>query len=262
MRFTLKKNKILIIIIGILVILFLNLFQKEVRGFVYTFSRPVQKIFWQGGQKISYYFETISEIRNLKKNNEELKARNQELITENIILKELRKENENLREALNINLQKDFKLEIAQVLGKNISQDSFFLDKGEKDEISEGLPVISQSKVLLGRIGKVYKNNSETILVSNQGSNISVKVGDGEIGGIVRGEGNFKVLLDLIPLDKEIKIGDMVVTSGIEGNLPKDLLIGRVSNVLRNDIQPHQQAEIEPASDINKIDSIFIITNY
>jgi rod shape-determining protein MreC len=262
MGFSSRKNKAVILIIGILAILFSNLFQKEIRGFVYSFSKPVQRIFWQEGQKISYYFETISEISNLKKNNEELKSRNQELTSENTALRELKKENETLREALNINLQRDFKLEIAQVIGKDISQDSFFLDKGGEDGISEGLPVISQSKILLGRIGKVYKNNSELILVSNQKSNISVKVGDGELGGIVKGKGNFQIILDLIPLDKEMKPGDAVTTNGMEGNLPRDLLIGKVNKILRNDIQPHQGAEIEPALDFNKIDSVFIIINY
>lgn len=262
MKFTLKKNLALVIIVGILFLLVLNFYQKEVKNFFYLISSPFQKTLWKVGDNVSDFFETITERKALKKENEELKLKNQELLAQIALLKELRKENEVLREALNIGLQKEFKLALAEVIGKDISEDLILINKGSEDGILKDMPVVTQGKVLLGKIGEVYKNFSKVILLSNQESTVLVKVEDGEIKGVVKGEGNFKILLDNIPLNQEIKEGDLVVTAALGGNFPKGLLVGQVKEVKKSDVEPFQQAEILPFFDIKELEIVFIITNF
>lgn len=262
MKVSLRKNKILIIIIGVLIIIALNFYQNEFKGFFYSLSEPVQKLLWQKSQKLSNFFRAISEAENLKKELDNLKLENQKLLSEIVLFNRLKEENESLREVLKIGLQKDFELNLAQVIGKDISQDTFFIDKGSEDGIAEGLAVISSSKALFGKIGKVYKNHSQVILISNKASNISVKIGDKEIEGVLRGEGNFKILLGLIPLDKEIKVGDLLYTTGREGIIPKNLLVGKINTILKNDIEPYQQAEILPFFEIGDLKVVFVILSF
>jgi len=262
-----KKNLFsltIIIIIGLLLIFSLNFFQKEVKGFFYFISSPIQKTLWRAGDRVSDFFELITEIKNLKREKEELKLKIQELIAQNLSLKELEKENKVLREALGIGLEKEFKLSLAEVVSKDISQDSILINKGSKDGITENCPVITQQKTLVGKIGEVYENFSRVILISNKESSFDAKISDPEndISGVVNGKGNLQLFLDFVPQEKEIKEGDFIVTTSLGGIFPKGLLVGQIGKVLRSDIEPFQQAKIRPAFDIRELETVFIITDF
>lgn len=261
MRLSPKSKTYLLLVLCLFFLTILNLspIQNEVKNFFYLISAPIQKKFWQAGQGLANFFETISEIKNLKKENEELKLRIKELLVENTGLKELKKENEMLREALGIGLEKEFRLALAQVVAKDLSQDFLLINKGSQDNISEDLTVISQQKFLIGKISQVYKNFSKVMLITNKDNVFDAKIGDSEISGLVKGKGNFKIFIDLVPQEKELKIGDLVVTSGLEAVFPHGLLVGEIQEIKKSDINPWQQAEIKPAFDIREISNVFII---
>jgi len=263
-RFCRAKRGMVLIIVGLLVIFSLNFFQKEVKGFFYLISSPIQRILWRAGDGVSDFFKTISEIKNLKKENEELRFRNQELISQIAQLIELEKENKLLREALEIGLEKEFKLSLAEVISKDISQDSILINKGSKDGVTNNLPVIGQQKTLVGKISEVYENFSRVILIFNKESSFDAKISDSEndISGVIKGKGNLQLFLDLVPWGKEIKEGDFVITSSLGGIFPRGLLVGQIGKVLRNDIEPFQQAKIRPAFDIKKLETVFIISDF
>ena len=268
MRFLRPKRKILILIIiviaGLLVIFSLNLpfFQKQLKGFFYFISSPIQKTLWRAGDKVSDFFEVIGEIRNLKRENEELKLKNQELVSQIAQLAELKKENEVLRDALGIGLEKEFKLVLAEVVSKDISQDSILINKGSKDGIRKNLPVIGQQKNLIGKIGEVYEKFSRVILISNKESSFDAQIPEKDISGVVEGKGNLQIFLDFVPQEKEIKEGDFIITASLGGIFPKGLLVGEIGKVLRSDVEPFQQAKIKPAFDIRELETVFIITDF
>lgn len=261
---------IILLIIFIIVVLNLTGYQKEVKNLFYLISAPIQKTFWQVGDRVSDFFEAITEIKNLKKETENLKLKNQELLAEIVLLKELKKENEILRTALDIGLEKEFRLAIAEVLGKDISQDSLIIDKGSEDGISKDLPVITQQKTLVGKINEVYENFSKVQLLTDKESSFDAKIsetpyqnefnaGQAEIYGVVKGKGNFKLYLELIPGEEEIKEGDLVITTSLGGIFPGGILVGQIKEVKKSDIEPFQQAEIKPAFDIKELKMLFII---
>jgi len=258
----LKKRIIVVLVIIFFVVLNLTAFTKEVKNFFYLISSPIQKTLWRAGDRVSDFFEAIFEIKNLKKENEELKLKIQALLSENVAIIELKKENEILREALEIGLEKEFKLVFAKIIGKDISQDTILIDKGSEDGISKNSPVITQQKTLVGKISEVYENFSKVMLVSNKNSSFDAKISDSEIYGVVKGKGNFKLFLDLIPKEKEIKEGDFIVTTSLGGVFPEGLLVGEITEVKKLDVEPFQQAEIKPAFDIKEIENLFIITGF
>lgn len=251
-----------IIILVILVIFFLNLYQKEVRNFFYRISEPIQRFFWQTGNRVSTFFEAVFEIKDLKNKNEQLKLRIQELLAQIVLLKELEKENEILREALNIGLEKELELSLAQVIGKDISGDFILINKGIKDRISEGSPVISHQKILLGRISEVYRDYSRVKLISNKESSFDGKIVEKEILGAVKGKGNLKLFFDLVLPEPEITEGDLVETSALGGTFPKGILVGEIGEIKKSDVRPFYQAEILPLFDLGKLGMVFIILNF
>jgi len=277
----LKIGAKLVLLIIFLVILNLTPVSKRVKNFFYFISSPIQKILWKTGDKASDFFETVANIKNLKKENEELKLKIQELLAKNAKIPELEKENKILREALEIGLEKEFKLVLAQVIGKDISQDSILIDKGLKDGVTNNLPVITQQKSLVGKISEVYENFSKVILISNKGGAFNAQISrideavassspfanarvgeEGlaeDISGLVKGKGNLQLFLDLVPKEKEIQEGDLIITSSLGGIFPKGLLVGQIQKIKKSDIEPFQQAEIKPAFEINELETIFII---
>jgi rod shape-determining protein MreC len=273
MRFSSKKSKVLIwVVVVVLAIFLLNAFQKEVRSFFYWFSSPIQRTLWGAGERTSDFFGGIIKMRCLKEKLDEMNLKNQELLAQIVALIELKKENEFLRQALEIGLQKEFKLDSAQIISKDISQDFILIDKGSEDGISKNMPVITQQKVLVGKIGEIYKNFSKVILISNKESSFDAKISavggpaEGEqekdISGVVKGQGNFRILFDLIPREENLSQEDIVVTSVLGGIFPKGLLVGKIKKIKKSDVEPFQQAEIEPFFDISQTDPLFIILEF
>lgn len=257
--------KTILLIILLLVFLNLPFVSMRTKNFFYFISSPIQKNLWKAGCWTSDFFETIINIKNLKEENKELKLKTQELLGENIKISEAEKENKFLREALEIGLEKEFELTFAEVIGKDVSQDSILINKGFKNGILSNLPVITQQKVLIGKIGEVYEDFSKVILVSNPKSIFNVEIFRDEedftdnISGIIKGKGNFHLILDLIPREKEIKEGDTVITSSLGGVFPKGLLVGKIQGIKKKDVEPFQLAEIKTAFDIKELRAVFII---
>lgn len=252
----------LLVLLAVVVIVALNFFQNKVRNFFYLVSAPIQASLWQAGQGVSDFFATITEFRNLKKENEELKLKINSLLAENASLKELKKENETLRKALNLGLQEEFKLTLVQVIGKDISQDSLTINKGSKHGIAKNMPVITEQKNLVGRISEVYDDFSKVMLISSKDSSFDAKVQEQEIFGVAKGQGGLKAFINRVPQDKEIKQGDILVTSVLGGVFPAGLLVGEIKEVKKSDLEPFQQAEISLFFDIGKLENLFVINPY
>jgi len=267
MRLNFLKNKFLLLIIVILVIFFLNsyregFYQKKIKNFFYSFSLPIQENFWRAGIKISDFFKTISDISNLKKENEELKLKKQELLSRVSELENLKNENESLRSALGLGLEKEFNLVIARVISKDISEDVIEINKGAKDGISKDSPVITGQKILIGKISEVYDNFSKVMLISNKNSSFSAKISGSEVSGAVKGKGNFNIFFDLVSKEEEIILEETIVSSVLGGVFPEGLLVGKIKEVKKSDIETFQQAEISPFLNINDLDQLFIIVDF
>jgi len=261
MRLSFKK-KILILFIGIIIIISLSFFQGRVKNFSYLMFSPLQKILWQGGDSFSDFWEGVSGGRGFKKENEELEKRYQELLEEAVILRELKEENKVLREALNIGLQKEFKLTLADLISRDVPGDSILINKGLDDGLMVGMPVITEQKVLLGRISEVYKDFSRLTLISDPESSFPVEVQEEGVTGIIKGIGNLQISLEKVPRDKEVKEGDIVITSSLGKIFPRELLVGRIEKVHKSDVESFQKAEISPFLNIEELESVFIITDF
>lgn len=251
MRLSANKKTILIIIAGLLLVLSLNFFQKEVRGFFYSFSSPIQKSFWGAGSGVSGFFESIFNAGNFRKENKELNFRIQELLYLQNSLNELKEENETLREALGLGLSEEFRLELAEITGKEADRDVILINKGSEDGILRDLLVVTSQKVLVGRVAEVYKNNSKVLLISDKESQLEAEISGRKVHGLLKGLGSSGVILDLIPAEEKIEEGDLVVSG--------DFLIGLVKKVKKIDVSPFQQAEVSAFLNISDLEKLFIV---
>ena len=258
----LKKGVTVFLVIAFFIVVNLTPAAKEIKNFFYFISSPIQKVIWGGGKYFSDLFEMVFEMRDLKENNEALELQLQELLSENTQIAKLEKENETLREALRIGLEEEFELEMTEVIGKDISQDFLLINKGQGDGLTENLPVITQQKVLVGKIAQVYKDFSKVALISNQEISFNVEIQEKELEGVMRGRGNLKLFLELVPKEKEIKEGDLLITTSLGRIFPEGLLVGHITKVESSDIEPFQMARVNPIFEIGKVEILFVITSF
>ncbi len=258
-----NKRIIVIVILIVSIFLLLNLTDgsKKIKGFFYNLSVPIQKTFWQVGERISGSFKDIE--------NQKLKEENQHLLSQIVFLEDLKQENIFLRQALNLELQKEFQFLLTGTLAKDVGEDFILIDKGSKDGIPKNVsvPVIDSNKVLVGRVWEVYDNSSKVMLISNKNKEndflVQIKIDEENyLSTEAKGAGNSKIFLELIPKETEISLEDLVITDSSGRTFPENLLVGKVSKVENKDLEPFQKAEVSLFSEIEKFDHLFVIINY
>lgn len=259
-----QKKQLKFPIIGVVLFIFVLtfIFQKSLKNFFYMFSFPIQNQLWKAGKIFSSFFNGILNTTRLEKENQQLREENQKLIYENYILKELELENQVLRKALDAGLKKEFSLKIAKVVAKDFSQDTLLIDVGTEDGISFGLPVITENKVIVGRIVQTYKNFSKVELISAKNFSFDVKIKEKEIYGKGEGKGGFTVKIERLPAEVKIEEGEIILTSGGGGIFPEGLLVGKIAKVKKSNVEPFQEAEIELFFKISDIKNLFIIEKW
>lgn len=257
-----QKRQLKIAVIGIILFVFFLAFpfQKVLKNFFYTFSFPLQNQLWMIGKSASSFFSGILNKAKLEKENQQLRAENQRLLYEIFFLKQLEKENEMLRKALDAGLKEKFSFKIAKVISKDFLQDTLLVDKGIEDGISVGLPVITENKVIIGRIIKTYKNFSKVELISAKNFSFDVKIK--EVYGKGEGKGNLQVKIEKLPSEAKIEEGEIVFTSGEGGIFPEGLLVGKIIKVKKSDVEPFQEVEVELFFKISDIENLFIVEKW
>ncbi|MCF7795789.1 rod shape-determining protein MreC [Patescibacteria group bacterium] len=193
----------------------------------------------------SYFFTNFD---SLILENEELKTENQDLILENIALKDKIKETVIFDESLSYLEQKDYNFEFAKIISKDqFASNTLTIDLGSKNGIEVGYPVIYKNGFLIGKIKDVSDYTSSVSLISKSDSNIaSTILGMDENLGVVAGDYDLALKFNYVSIDAEISEGDIVVTSGVEKYIPYGLVIGEISSIYYNDNDFFQDVYIDP----------------
>jgi len=265
-RYAWQKIAIFLVVIITLIVL-LNFFQQPIKNTVYVVASPFLKFFWGAGKSVNSFIAPIAGFQKLTRENNAIKQENQYLLSKIHSLEEAIRQDQILKEAALNTAGDNFNMVLVQIIGLDTANDVILLGKGSNDGIQENMPVISEQKVLYGKILKVYKTFSQAMLISNKNSVVDAKIQDVDIArpsilGAIKGGGNLSVYLDLVASDAEIKEGDNIFTSGLEGTFPKGILIGRVTLPDKSDLKPFQTASVAPFFDIKNIENLFIITDY
>ncbi len=256
-----KRNYLYFFGIIIFFILCFSLFSSGISSFFYRISNPIQNSLASLGNETSGFLRSFSDKKYLDKENQKLKEERQILVTKIILLKEKERENEILRKAMDLGFDDDFDLIFARVSGFDFTEDSFLINKGKQNGVSVGMPVITEQRVVIGQIFEVYDKFSKVILITQKkDSFFDARVQGKDASGVVKGEGEFKLILDLLPMEKEIEEGDFVLTMG--EIFPPDFPVGRIRKVLKTDTSLFQQAEIAPFFNPKTLKNVFIITDY
>jgi rod shape-determining protein MreC len=151
----------------------------------------------------------------------------------------------------------------AKVIGRDTSPFLHYLilDKGSDMGIRRGMPVVNE-KGLVGRITEVSATASKLQLITDPDSSINARIQESRSEGILIGLPTGELELTYLSQDIPVNVGEIVVTSGLGGGFPPEILIGRVVSVHHRDYELYQTAIIEPRSDFTRLEMVLIITNF
>ena len=229
---------------------------------------PVQEGLAAFTHQLGTMASTVRDLRTLRQRNAELEARINQLIIENVQLKEVEAENANLRRLLNFAQRNPF-LEFrgAEVVARVIGRDPtnlfnyLLIDLGSEHGIREGMPVVTE-RGLVGRISRVNRTTSQVLLLTDPSSAVNALIQSSRLTGLVEGQPGGELIMRYIPQDAEVTPGEIVITSGLGGHFPRNLVIGQVTAVYRRDYEMFQQAVVRPSVDFNQLEQVLVITNF
>jgi rod shape-determining protein MreC len=135
------------------------------------------------------------------------------------------------------------------------------INRGSDDALLRGMPVVSQQG-LIGRISAVTSGASRVQLITDPDSAINVRIEPSGAEAILSGSITGDISLDLVPQDTIINPGDLVLTSGLGGNYPPNILIGQVASVRQRQFELFQTASVQPVVDFSKLEIALVITNF
>ncbi len=241
-------------------------FQKGI-GFAFA---PIQGFLSGTTRAVVGVFATIAEIDQLRQRNAELLRENEVLRAENQGFLELQRENRMLSDLLGVKTSLTYTTVAAQVIGREASpfQRVISIDAGSDRRIAVGDVVLGGGAALVGRVVEVGPDYARVLLISDSASTvIGLDIVTGATGEVIGRLGG-TLTMQNIAVTEEISIGDQIVTAGIDlGNgirsaFPKGLVIGQIVDVRTEANAVVQSAFLEPASDLDKLEYLLVITGF
>jgi rod shape-determining protein MreC len=151
----------------------------------------------------------------------------------------------------------------AAVIGRDPSPFLHYIiiNRGSDDGLLRGMPIVS-SQGLVGRVAAVTAGAARVQLITDPGSAVNVRVQPSGAEALLTGSITGELTIESIPQDANVQIGDLVLTSGLGGNYPPDILIGQLSGVSKLPVELFQTASVQPIVDFSKLKVVLVITNF
>ncbi len=240
-----------------------NLRQKTATTFferaVLSFSAPFQRGIDHVVDSITGIWGNYLWLIDTQQQNQTLKRENLELRSELQQTREILQQNVRLRKLLAFVDELDRPALPAQVIGEDASNwaRTILIDKGTQAGLSNGLPVVSAQGVV-GRIIKIAPNSARVLLITDASSAVAALVQRTRTRGVVRGRGD-SLSLEYALRDAEIKIGDLLITSGMGGIFPKGLPLCQVETVEKDQFGLFQRIKARPSVDFSHLEEVMVI---
>ncbi len=151
----------------------------------------------------------------------------------------------------------------AAVIGRDISPFLHYviINRGSDDGLRRGMPIVS-SQGLVGRVAAVTADGARVQLITDPDTAINVRIQPTGAEGLLQGSITGDISVEAISQDANIQTGDLVLTSGLGGNFPPDMLIGQVSGVRQRPVELFQTATVESVVDFSQLEIVLVIVNF
>ena len=230
------------------------------RGLVLTVT-PFLKLYAAVTGTTSRLWANYVDLRRVRGENLRLQEEMAALREEGRRLAEAGLENSRLRRLLDLPAGREFDLVTAQVIAKDTTNwfKTIMINKGSEAGVQRSLPVIA-TEGLVGRVVEVMPWTAKVQLLTDPVSSVGALLQEQRGTGLVTGDRGQTATVKYLPLMAEVRVGDVVLTSGMGGVFPKGILIGTVTATHRKSGALFQEAAIQPSVDFGRLEEVLVIT--
>ena len=254
---------IIIFVVGIL-LLSLSGVLTSVGDFVLSPFLSVQQWLTVRFQAFRDFINAPTDLVRLRQRNAELEAEVANLQTQVISLQQQVSEVELLSTLLEFaRSQRENEYKAASVIFRDPRPFLKYvvIDVGSDDGILSGMPVVS-AEGLVGHVDAVSANAARVQLITDAGSSINVTIQPSDTTAVLLGSITSDLSLDLISKDVDVEPGNLILTSGLGGKYPGNILVGQVASVRTTATALFQQAAVQPTVDFTRLDIVLVIVNF
>jgi rod shape-determining protein MreC len=135
------------------------------------------------------------------------------------------------------------------------------INSGSDDGVRRGMPIVT-SEGIVGRVSAVTPSAARVQLITDPEAVINVRLQPSEAEAILRGSMTGDLFLEQISQEANVQPGDLVLTSGLGGGFPANILVGQVSGIRSLATDIFQRASIQPIVDFSDLDIVLVITSF
>ena len=157
----------------------------------------------------------------------------------------------------------EYEYSAAIIIGKDPSPflQYVFIDQGSDQGLYRGMPVVT-AQGLVGRVDAVISGASRVQLITDPRSSVNVKLQSSQTEALLVGSITGDITLEMVPQDVPLRIGEIILTSGLGGAFPPNIMIGQVINVRKRQNDLFQSASVQPIVDFSKVGAVLVIKNF
>lgn len=277
-----NRKKIILVIVLVFIIAglgFINFSGIEIPFFswaekgIYNIITPVIEAGNGFCNSVKDYWNGIRNVDELIQENKELKEEISKQKVQILLYEYYKNENNRLRELLNFKAQKAFESIGARLIGYSTNNwdNRIIIDRGSKDGIEEGMPVITYNGALVGRIEYVGAFSAQVLLCNASEFVVGgvVERPESRAIGLVKGQLDQprinvmeNISWNIRSEEGDITEGDLIVTSGLSNIYPRGIPIGKVISVEYDNYGLSQKAEIELYMNKKTMEEVLVITEF
>ena len=228
-------------------------------------SQPFLKFSASVTNSVNDFLDRFARSEDIYLENQELKEQIRELNEKLKDYENVKRENEQFREFLELKENNpDYDFATATVIGRDANSrfSSFTIDKGSLDGIEEADPVITSDGLvgIVWEVGLTYSHVRTVLDIAVEVGVYGVSTRDsGILSGDISLASDGLCRLSYLPKNSGIASGELIVTSGIGGVFPKDIVVGTVKSISLDSNGLSLTAQIEPAADIANVTDVLVI---
>jgi rod shape-determining protein MreC len=212
-----------------------------------------------------YEFVTVPrDVASLRERNSQLESENSALRTQIVQLQQQLREADVLYALLDFARDSPENRYVASaVIGQDPSPFLHYIiiDHGSDSGIRYGMPVVTE-RGLVGRVDAVTAGAARVQLITDPSSGVNVRLEAARVEALLSGSVTGDISLEMIPPDSTLQPGDLILTSGLGGNYPSDVVVGQVLTPRKTATDLFQTASVQPAVDFSSLQAVLVITNF
>ncbi len=221
---------------------------------------PLQRMVTLPARELRTLWAEYISLVHVREENKTLHAELSRIKEENLQYREEIVSSERFQRLAGFRADREVPMVPANVVAQDLSGwfQSIVVDRGSTTGVRPGMPVLTDTGVV-GVVAGTTPRAAKVLLISDPQSRVDAYVQRSRAHGTVRGDADGSCAFQYVQRDEDVRVGDVVLTSGLGALYPKGLVVGTIASLDRKPFGLFQRARIEPAVDFRQLEEVFVI---